>query len=84
MEDHKSIETAPAIEVFKTDVIRQEDADRLVKVIHATFTDYQANFDLEDCDHILRVKSYSDIIIPTKLVLLLNTYGFNAEVLTDS
>ena len=71
------------VEVFKTDVIEPEHADMLVHQIHQNFNDYKANFDLEDCDKILRVKSLSGSIQPFLLINLLHAFGFSAEVLPD-
>jgi hypothetical protein len=45
------------IEVFKTDVPDREKAKRLIEEIHKTFAGYKANFDLDDCDKVLRVVS---------------------------
>lgn len=44
------------IEVFKTNVQDKHQAEMLLEKIHATFYPCSANFDLEDCDNILRVK----------------------------
>ncbi len=43
------------IEVFKTNITCPEKAKQLVKQIHQNFAAYKANFDLHDCDKILRV-----------------------------
>ncbi|MBN8878330.1 MAG: hypothetical protein J0I32_12340 [Sphingobacteriales bacterium] len=69
------------IEVFKTDVKDKVFASILVEQIHKTYTGYSANFDLDDCDNILRVKSISGIVQADPLILLLKKYGFSAEVL---
>ena len=45
------------VEVFKTNVKDRDQAKMLIDQIQKTFTDFTANFDLEDCDKILRVKS---------------------------
>ena len=71
------------VEVFKTNVNDRRHADRLIDQIHIAFSDYKANFDLEDCDRILRVKSASGSIQPSLLIGLLKHLGFHAEVLTD-
>jgi len=71
------------IEVFKTNVSDLRHAHMLVEQIHKTFGDYKANFDLEDCDRILRIKSSSGQVQPALLVNLLRDYGFHAEVLAD-
>lgn len=71
------------VEVFKTNVERKEDANRLVNRIHANFKGYKANFDLEDCDRILRVECTREEIDAPGIVKLLTASGFFAEVLPD-
>ncbi|WP_239455594.1 hypothetical protein [Flavobacterium ginsenosidimutans] len=44
------------VEVFKTNVQKESDRDYVVAVIQNQFPDYKINFDLEDCDKILRVE----------------------------
>lgn len=70
------------IEVFKTNVQEQRQAKILVEEINRHFN-YEANFDLDDCDNILRVKYYGDEIQSSMLVNLLNEHGFLAEVLPE-
>jgi hypothetical protein len=41
------------------------------------------NFDLEDCDRILRVKNDHDSIDSIEIINLLKEFGFDAEVLRD-
>ncbi len=45
------------VEVFKTDVTCYEKAKVLVAAIQNHFQNYSANFDLQDCDHIMRIES---------------------------
>ena len=71
------------VEVFKTNVSDADDAKILVDHIQTTFRGYRANFDLQDCDKILRVESQNGDIHITQLVKLLKSLGFNAEVLPD-
>jgi hypothetical protein len=71
------------IEVFKTNVTNQDHANRLIDQIHNTYRDYKANFDLEDCDRILRVKCMTGSVQPSLLIGLLKDSGFRAEVLPD-
>jgi hypothetical protein len=71
------------VEVFKTDVNDRDDANRLIKRIHEAFDGYIANFDLEDCDKILRVKCTTGVIVSSCLIDLLKNLGFAAEVLPD-
>lgn len=71
------------VEVFKTNVSSRDQANRLLAQIHDTFSHYSANFDLWDCDQVLRVKSKHGDIQPLPLILLLKEAGFSAEVLPD-
>ena len=47
------------VEVFKTNVHDVDQVNLLLNQIHNTFKGYKANFDLEDCDKILRIVSAS-------------------------
>jgi uncharacterized protein YqkB len=69
------------IEVYKTNVKSKDQANKLVRHIHKTFMNSQANFDLEDCDKILRVKSNGEFIQPSSLIHLVKSFGYDAEVL---
>jgi hypothetical protein len=71
------------VEVFKTNVEDSGQAIMLIDHIHKSFRHYKANFDLEDCDKILRVKSLSGYIQPSSLINLLRGFGFEAEVLPE-
>lgn len=71
------------IEVFKTNVTDRSHANRLIDLIHSNFKGYKANFDLQDCDHILRVKSLAGPVQSSLLIHLFQQEGFSAEVLTD-
>ncbi|HTF29925.1 MAG TPA: hypothetical protein VK625_13830 [Flavitalea sp.] len=44
------------IAVFKTGVTNQNDASCLIKTLQNQYPDYRINFDLEDCDNILRIE----------------------------
>jgi hypothetical protein len=70
------------VEVFKTDVSHADHAAALVQEIERSFVGYEVNFDLEDCDKILRVKS-QDSVQSQDLIDLLKSFGFTAEILPD-
>jgi hypothetical protein len=70
------------IEVFKTDVKDPEDASRLLFEIDTNFSGCSANFDLTDCDRILRIK-YPATIDPATFIEFLDRFGYQAEVLPD-
>jgi hypothetical protein len=71
------------IEVFKTNVENQAQAKMLVEEIHQTFMGYKANFDLDDCDNILRVVCTAGFMEPDLLIDFLKSFGYNAQVLPD-
>lgn len=71
------------VEVFKTNVTDHHHAAMVVAQIHQNFAGYKANFDLQDCDNILRVKCTAGSIQSSKLIDLLRDLGFKAEVLPD-
>lgn len=70
------------VEVFKTNVETGEQAERLVTLIHENFPEYTVNFDLEDCDRILRVKAPNSIR-ESSLLTIIHNHGFDAALLTD-
>lgn len=72
------------VEVFKTDVREETRAKQLIKVIHNTFSHLEANFDLEDCDNILRMESRGCVVESLAIVEFLRGLGVNAEVLPDA
>jgi hypothetical protein len=71
------------VEVFKTDISERQHANMLVDQIHQSFPDYAANFDLEDCDRILRVKCTSGQVQSHQIIRMLSELGCTAEILPD-
>jgi uncharacterized protein YpbB len=71
------------IEVFKTDVSDKDHARILVEKIHKTLTHCRANFDLEDCDKILRVKGITGEKEVWQIITLVKSFGNHAEILPD-
>ncbi len=69
------------IEIFKTNVNGIEHACRILEVIHRDFQGHEANFDLHDCDRILRIKCTSGFIQPDLMLDFLKKHGCFAEVL---
>lgn len=68
------------IEVFKTTVESSTDAEILLILLRSQDSSLEVNFDLEDCDHILRVKG-RQFCIPG-IIALLTRHGFECMVLT--
>ena len=72
------------IEVFKTNVRARSHAKMLISQIQNAFNGYEANFDLDDDDNILRIKSKTGIIQVSQIIALLKDFGFDARALDDS
>jgi len=71
------------VEVFKTNVDDHDHANMLIDEIHQTFIGHKANFDLEDCDKILRVKCITGLVQSSLIIDFLKHFGFHAEILPD-
>nr|WP_116788876.1 hypothetical protein [Flavobacterium psychrotrophum] len=69
------------IYVFKTSVKTKKDSLRLKPLLNEALSIAKWNFDLEDCDKILRIDSPTCII--KAIVKLLNNNGFECEELKD-
>jgi tRNA G26 N,N-dimethylase Trm1 len=67
------------IEVFKTNVMRQRQAKTVLKKLKEQFSDFKINFDLSDCDKVLRVQGNS--ISPEEIIDLVKANGYQCEVL---
>lgn len=67
------------VEIFKTDVWDQWDAERLIMVLNEHFPDYKINFDLDDCDKILRIEGEN--LLCDRIKMIVNEKGFLCEVL---
>lgn len=69
------------VEVFKTNVSEAGEAEGLISLLLMHFPDSEINFDLEDCDKILRIKNHW--VSPGDVIPLLLGRGYHCEVLPD-
>jgi len=69
------------IYVFKTSVKSKKDVKSLTAHLNEYLTDGTWNFDLDDCDKILRIDS--SLNIADKATQILRNNGFDCEELTD-
>lgn len=65
--------------VFKTSVETEKTVKKLKPNIDRLTPNMRWNFDLEDCDNILRIESSE--ITPKQVIDLLKTYNFECEEL---
>lgn len=67
------------VEVFKTNVGNGERAEELIARLRVHFPDSRINFDLEDCDRILRIED-RQVCVET-IIEFASANGFECEVL---
>ena len=69
------------VQVFKTDVQDHATATRIVHFLQLHFYDSRINFDLDDCDNILRVESRDTTITDIEVQSLITKCGHLCEPL---
>ncbi len=45
------------VKIFKTTVTDKQESERLIEVLKTSFANAKINFDLDDCDNILRIEA---------------------------
>ncbi len=71
------------IEVFKTNITSVKMARRLTREIHDHFVGYKVNFDLTDCDRIMRVVCKAEDFCRQHFIQWLSARDCVAEILPD-
>lgn len=71
------------VEVFKTNITKSKQAKQVIEKLNRQFPSYQVNFDLEDCDNILRVESVDTSIEVRHLLEFIKSIGFKVSPLPD-
>lgn len=71
------------VEVYSTDIKSQQEEAFLLDVLQTKFPNYKINFDLEDCDNILRVETQDASLDVDGIKEAIKNFGFAAEVLPD-
>lgn len=67
------------IEIFKTNVQASEQAEELVNLLQQTFPGNKINFDLDDCDKVLRIEGKN--VISRNVMNILKERGFMCNLL---
>ena len=67
------------VEVFKTNVRKKAQSKMLLCVLSEIFPASKINFDLSDCDKVLRVEG--DNIEALRILVLVKEHGFACEIL---
>jgi hypothetical protein len=67
------------VEVFKTNIQDQLQSQQVLCVLSDAFPSFKINFDLTDCDKILRVEGHN--LDVWNIITLVHQRGFRCEVL---
>jgi hypothetical protein len=67
------------VEVFKTNVQKSKQAKELIGLLRQYFPGSKINFDLKDCDKILRVEGNN--LMPRQVISIIRQYGFLCKIL---
>ncbi len=67
------------VEAFKTNVQKKEQSKMLLSILSEAFPSFKINFDLSDCDKVLRVEG--DNMEALRIMILVKEYGFTCEIL---
>lgn len=72
------------VEVFRTSIDTESKADCILEHLQTAFPHGKINFDLEDCDNILRVETKEYDIDANAIIALVIELGHEIEVLSDT
>jgi len=68
--------------VFKTNVLLLQESKLLLALLQHEFPGLKLNFDLEDCDHILRAEG--NTAEPGNIAALLKRFGYNCDFMSQA
>lgn len=74
-------QSSKTVEVFSTSVSSIEQAEFLLDKLQEEFPCYEINFDLEDCDNILRVASVGSNVDAEMVILIMERHGAKIQIL---
>lgn len=69
------------VEVFKTNIQDSQIASRVIQELQKKFPEATINFDLNDCDNILRVEHHENIA--EKVIQVVENLNHYCEILID-
>lgn len=67
------------IEIFKTNIEEASAAETIIQLLRKQFLFVRINFDLSDCDRILRIEANE--IIPEKIIDVVTGQGYQCRIL---
>lgn len=70
------------VEIFKTNVNNEGLAAEIITTLKKLFPDYEINFDLDDCDRILRVEPENGIVEVDKIMRVVSNFSCEIEIVS--
>lgn len=70
-----------AVEVFKTNVVHKRVAKAIMEEIGMHQPEYRCNFDLDDCDKVLRIESAGDNVDAQLVIGILEKNNHQGSIL---
>lgn len=70
-------------EVFKTNVREVSEAKTIIRLLLSQYPGHRFNFDLDDCDKILRAEGIVKVQDKTKVMNIVAASGYMIEVLPE-
>ncbi len=67
------------VEAFKANVHKKTQSKMLLCILSEAFPSFKINFDLSDCDRVLKVEG--DSMEAFRIMILVKEYGFTCEML---
>lgn len=71
------------VEIFKTNVEETEKAVQITEILRKRFPTCRFNFDLSDCDRILRAESYNGSIDIEGIVEIAKKYSLEIKLIKE-
>ena len=71
------------VEVFKTNITKQKQSKQILEKLNEAFPKYNIDFDLEDCDNILRIENPIGDVHNAQVIQLISDVGFCIEPLKE-
>lgn len=72
-----------SVEIFKTDVEDSSTGNMIVNALTKYFPSYIINFDLDDCDRILRVESKNGNIEINSIIKIVKLHSTEIDLITE-
>jgi hypothetical protein len=71
----------PKVEIFRTDVTSQQRADGIVSLLSEVWPELKFNFDLDDCDNVLRIEYGQNPVDISSIITFVKNLHCSIELL---